>query len=678
MRRIFCSSVPVAGAIFTGLAFLGVTTTVNAATLTVTPSSVSNYYTGPITLQITGLTNTEPVLVQRFLDANSNGVVDAGEPLVQSFRLTEGQVTGFGGVRDINVPGDDDGATNSQIQCDLKFSNSAELARMVGSYVIRASSPSGRFSPVTQSLTVTQSAFAQRVTGQITSSSVGVPYAGVALLVQSGNNMEFVEGIWSDASGNFSLNCPVGEYVMISSASGYVFDMSAASPIDVTASQVVTQNVSLTIATTTLAGSVRDIANSNGIPGVQFFLESDGNNLAIAFSDTNGVISVPVVADNWKIDISDFSLKQSGYLRIQNKVHGDTSTGAVNNVSFQLPRETALIYGYVKDQTNAPIAGFTMNCNSSNNVYDVSATTDGIGYYVCGVQSGFWFIGPDNSVTNYNLNGTNVNVLDGQAVLVNLTARQTTAHLRGTIQDGLGSPLANITLVVQPSPVTNNNSSAYPSTDGSGHFDVAVSGGNWNIALECTDASSRDYVNVNNYNYAVTDGVDQNGLVLSFPAATAHISGTVVDSLGNPIPNVTLDANSGIYYPGCVSTDGSGHYQIGVLNGTWNVQVRDGDLNSFGYNIVNGQNVIVSGGNQSANFTAQPIPPVISQPRMVSGQFQFTLNGYNARQYRIEATTNFSSWINLGTNQPSNGTFLFSDPGTSSSVRRFYRASVAH
>src|SRR5512140_2320135 len=86
-----------------------------AATISITPSTVSNLYAGNITLQISGLTNGETVLVERFLDLNVNGAIDAGEPLVQSFRLTDGRVSSIGGVRNGNIPGDNDLATNSQI-----------------------------------------------------------------------------------------------------------------------------------------------------------------------------------------------------------------------------------------------------------------------------------------------------------------------------------------------------------------------------------------------------------------------------------------------------------------------------------------------------------------------------------------------------------------------------------
>src|ERR1035437_1846797 len=94
-----------------------------AVTFTVTPSAVSNTYSGFITLQIGGLTNTEKVVIQKFLDLNTNGVIDASDWLVQQFNLTDGQPgMAIGGIVNSNVPGDTD-TTAGQITATLNFHN---------------------------------------------------------------------------------------------------------------------------------------------------------------------------------------------------------------------------------------------------------------------------------------------------------------------------------------------------------------------------------------------------------------------------------------------------------------------------------------------------------------------------------------------------------------------------
>ena len=66
-----------------------------AAMFATTMALISNTYTGPITLQITGLTNGETVIIQKYIDLDANGVVDAGDILWQQFQLTDGQASVF-------------------------------------------------------------------------------------------------------------------------------------------------------------------------------------------------------------------------------------------------------------------------------------------------------------------------------------------------------------------------------------------------------------------------------------------------------------------------------------------------------------------------------------------------------------------------------------------------------
>ena len=82
-----------------------------AVTFSISPSTVSIAYSGTITLQVAGLTNTESVVIQKFLDANTNGTVDAADSLVQQFQLKDGQASVIRGVTNLNVPGDLDSAT---------------------------------------------------------------------------------------------------------------------------------------------------------------------------------------------------------------------------------------------------------------------------------------------------------------------------------------------------------------------------------------------------------------------------------------------------------------------------------------------------------------------------------------------------------------------------------------
>ena len=650
----------------------------SAAGLTVGPTSISNTYSGSITLQITGLTNGETVLVERFLDLNNSGSVDAGDLLVQSFKVTDGQVTAFGGIRDINVPGDDDSATNALIQTGLSFNSGPEFSRAAGQHLFRVSSPTGRFTPVVQPLTVTQASFAQRITGAVTSAGP-VPGAFVALLVQVGNDVRFVAGAQADASGNYSLNAAPGTYLMLTEKSGFVADFGTAPMVTLNSSQVITQNLTLIAGNQTISGRVTDVASGNGIPATQLFFQSSNNKFTFAFTDTNGNFSVSSVLDQWEVDVSDFSLSQAGYLRPQNKPQVDTTGGSVVGVSIQLAKETALIYGNLKNDTNAPLPGISLSGNDGNNQYQANATTDTNGNYAMGVTATSWFIGPDNSnpgLAGYIVQGTNVTLANGQAVLVNFVAQRSTAHLLGHVTDIGGSPISGLTLLAIP---PNGGSSASATTANDGSFDLGVFGGSWTIQLESGSAAQLNVIGPS-LNFNVTDGVNIANINYVVRQATAMISGVVTNNSGQPLANVNVSGFftvNGTNYSSNAQTDGTGHYQLVTFNGTWQVSLGCFDLNAQGYDCPNQQNVTVSGANATANFAVQAFSnarPTLTQPQWFPGQFQFQVSGESGRNYRIDATTNFLTWTTLTTNTAFGGSFFFSDSGAPGFNRRLYRA----
>src|SRR5438105_1032533 len=90
-----------------------------AVSFTITPSTISNTYSGFITLQATGLSSHETVVVQRYLDINSNGRVDSADWLILQFQLTDGQGPSvIGGATNTNVPFDRN-STNGLISIQL-------------------------------------------------------------------------------------------------------------------------------------------------------------------------------------------------------------------------------------------------------------------------------------------------------------------------------------------------------------------------------------------------------------------------------------------------------------------------------------------------------------------------------------------------------------------------------
>ena len=646
-----------------------------AVALTLNPSTISNTYAGSISMQITGLTNGETVRLERFIDANANATIDSGELLVQSFNVIDGRVAAFGGVRDTNVAGDEDGMANGQISTLFYLFASPEFGRGAGSYVFRLSSPTARFSPVTQPFTVTQTAYAQRITGTVTSGGSPVANADVALLIPVGEDIQFIAATLTDGAGNYSLNAAPGSYIVLAAKPGYVSDLSVAPMIALNSGQALVQNLTLTASTRTISGKVSDVASSNGIPGLQLFFQSDNNTLTFAFTDTNGDFTASVVSNQWKIDISDFSLSQTGYLRPQNKPRIDATTGNVTGVSIQLTRETALIYGYLRNDTNAPLPGISLSCNDNSNQYQAKATTDTNGYYLVGAIDGTWYVGPDNNnpaLAGYLVQGTNVTVSGGQAVQVNFKALRATAHLQGRITDTSGSPVSDLTILA----FSQNGGSSSATTAPDGLFDLGVFGGNWTVQLESSGAAQRSLIGPT-LTFNVTDGVNLSNINFVVRNVTAQINGFVRNSQAVGLANVLMHASAtiaGTNYNVNVQTDAGGNYQLGVINGTWLVGVDCFDLTNLGYGCPNEQTVVVNGANQTANFTAPaPAPAELSSPVLVSNnQFQFLYKGVAGQDYVFQYSATLTNWVTLYTTKALSDSFVVIDPSATTAYR-FYR-----
>ncbi len=197
-----------------------------AATFSVTPGAAGNTYTGSITLQAGGLSTGGTVLVRKYLDANGNGKIDAGDILYQEFELTDGQASLFHDgtmlVTNLDVPGDLD-TIPGRITATFGLAAGGFEQTIVGNYLFKLSSPSGAFAPLTNSFAVTNSPFAQSVTGVVKASGTNLPGAVVLLFQPSnGNNMNPQAGALVDNSGKYTLSAPAGDYVLTALKNGFI------------------------------------------------------------------------------------------------------------------------------------------------------------------------------------------------------------------------------------------------------------------------------------------------------------------------------------------------------------------------------------------------------------------------------------------------------------------------
>ena len=472
-----------------------------AVTFTNTPSAVSNTYNGTITLQIGGLTNTEKVVVQKFLDLNTNGVIDGNDWLVQQFTLQDGTNCVIGGVTNFNVPGDLN-ATTGAITATLNFQNGDFVQNIVGKYLFKLSSPAGHFAPLTNQFAVTNFPFPQKFTGNVVSNSTSTTLSNAIVLLfpppfpgENGPSGGPLAGVVANKAGSYTIPAPAGTYLLAAFRSNYLANFAAAPVVTLGASQTVTTNLTLTNATSSIAGKFVDASNQAvGLPGVMVSAMSTNNLLAIAFTDTNGNFNIPATAGTWSVKMDDRGLVL-GYLRLYNKTNVAAGT---TGVTLDFPKATALIYGSVKDNLGNPFVTLDVysDDHAGSGQYETDGYTDTNGNYVVGVlgvgTADSWYVVANDAgqITNYVFSepaidqngGTNISA--GQAVQANITGILATNTIRGNVKCS-GTNIVGVGVWASATINGLFYETLGNNTDTNGNYSINVANGTWNVEVNC-------------------------------------------------------------------------------------------------------------------------------------------------------------------------------------------------
>ncbi len=605
-------------------------TTQAAVTFSVTPSAVSNTYTGFITFQIGGLNSNETVVVQEFVDLNTNGVIDAGDWLVQQFQLTDGQPgMVIGGIVNSNVPGDTT-PTNGAITAQMSIlTRGPGMSSFAGQYLYKLSSPSGRFAPVTNLFSITNLPYSQSITGNVVCSGSNVPNALVMAFSGPVFNSSPIAGTMGNNAGGYSLPLPPGTYALIAVKSSFVANLGTAPTVVVGSGAKANTNLTLSATTCSISGKMVDATNASvGLPGIWMFPQSTNSLIAVGITDTNGNFTARATASQWKVSCNDDQLPALGYVRVQDRPEVDTTTGSVANVTIELPKATALFYGSVKDNLGSPMVGIDVEGYDSNNQYDSTGYTDANGNYAAAALGGLgddsWQlqISSDSSPANYIFSfpsfsqngGTNLAV--GQAVQCSFVGLVTTEHITGYVTNAVtGQGIANVGV---PAWATINGVQfmAYARTDNNGFYSNNVANGTWNVDVNCGDCSDclgSQYLCPNGQTVTIANKNGTANFAALLP--TSQIDGYVKDNGNNPIANVGVYAympTGGGNGPGPgATTDGNGYYSFYVANGGWNVGLNccgNNALSPLGYLCVGEQSTTVNNSTNVVNFTVPHAP----------------------------------------------------------------------
>ncbi|HEY1718482.1 MAG TPA: Ig domain-containing protein [Verrucomicrobiae bacterium] len=534
-----------------------------AVTFTVTPNVVSNTYIGPITMLISNIPAGGTVVIQKFADLNSNGVIDAGDVLVQQFNLTDNQAgMVIGGVTNFFVPFDYNSTTGT-ITGILAFPAGDFSQKIIGQYLFKLSSSSGQ---LTNTFNVTNFPYAQKITGTVTNNGANVPDASVILFPasQGGDNGPGtpVAGTVANSSGVYNVQVPPGSYVPMAFKSNYVANYLASPVLTLTNGQTITTNLALTIATSRISGQIIDATNSNiGLPGV--FMPAINNGLiAIGFTDTNGSFNIPVTSGQWQIGSSDEGLIVHGYVGYHDGTNVNASTTGIVGPFY---KANALFYGTVKDGSGNPLQGIPIQAqdqpnNGDDGEFDTDGYEDANGNYVVAALGGVtgsgdpWVVSVDNQseFPNYifsqsalEQNG-GTNLAAGQAVLQNFTVLVATNHITGNVQFN-GTNVVGVQVDAYAT-VNDNSYQAQADTDANGNYSLNVANGNWNVEVYdcgCDDDDSLNNILGNgNYQDPDSQNVTINNTNATGVDFTIQSCGGVQITTTSPLP----DGTNGVSY----------------------------------------------------------------------------------------------------------------------------------
>lgn len=584
-----------------------------AATFAISPSNVSNTDTGNMTLNIGGLTNGETVVVQRFADVNTNGFIDAADWLIQQYRLTDGYANMVGGVTNINIPHDvtpADGAITSP----QSLLTAGIAPRFVGKYLYKLSSPTGRFTPITNLFTITNFSFGQSVSGSVRSSGTNVPYAGVLVFTPDprGEGLgQPIAGTFANAAGLYSIQVPVGTYLVWAFQNGYVADLSTSPLLTLGAGRAISTNLNLVPGTRTISGRVVDAGNpAIGLPGILSAWNSSAGQLGVHFTDTNGYFNSAVTSGDWRFGGDGAPFAVLGYLEYEDWPGVSTTTGSVAGVTLAVPKGTALFHGTVKDGLGQPLPGVFLNGihNNWSGPYSSSGTTDQSGRYALTVNAGTWAVEVDDANPEYSYlfspsRSANVTFSSGQAVQQDFTALLATNRITGWVRLTNGTPLAGLGLWAQAN-IGGKDYLTWTRTDAAGYYALPVANAVWFVGINCYDGddSLDSVLGSGNYqcpeNQTVT--IANNNGVAQFtvqPPEPLHITTTTlpdgrVDSFyseqlaaagGQPayhwylpggtasLPPGTMNLSDDGILSGIPTTAGTYDFWVGVWDNTWSV-----------------------------------------------------------------------------------------------------------
>lgn len=449
--------------------------------ISLTPTDIMDDYQETVKVVINSLPAAgAEILAELLIDSNQNGIVDPGESVIQSFKVTDGTTS-----INPNVQGDEDGFADKTITTTLNYFNTHDWPHAPGAYVFRVTAESGSaYAP----LVVHAVSRTQTVSGSVSDGTTPLPGATIKLVDKWGRDMAYVI---ADFAGHYVINVrESGEYYAVPSAMGHVFDKSSSSLLVLGPGQAVTgHDLTMAAGTYHVTGIVKDASTSAGIGGV-WVLAEDPQYVGGTLTNEDGSYDVLLPSGQYNIASPGNSLQNpsyQGYVGYGLRKTSVTVAGNGTATDIVLPRSDVLACGRVVDNIGSGVPGLSVQGKipSSVNTDEPTAiaVTNGAGDYCLGLYSADnWDLSLMTDAAQISgymgsmIKGfsTSVGPLSGNTINVNAV----NSWITGSVKNSSNAPLSEIDVKVRN---TDSTILTEGKTASDGTYRLGVFEGTWYV-----------------------------------------------------------------------------------------------------------------------------------------------------------------------------------------------------
>lgn len=393
--------------------------------------------------------------------------------------------------------------------------------------------------------------------------------------VQQGNS--------SDQNGKYRIGgLAAGTYTLEVNPPQEMTDVVRPDPVSVTITgSLQTRNITLSTAKKFASGTVK---KSDGTPVACAQVNANlrgGSGWANARTDSSGSFTLTLKPGAWNIRVersNSFDCPAADWIYLDPDAvveFGNESGTETQTVNFTVQKATAVITGTVKKLDGTLVTNGNVNANSQTpdgRNRNANAQIQSDGTYRIALVGGSYDL---NVWTNDNrlfTRNQKVTVADHQTLTVNFAMKQKLAHIKGTVTDKAGNPLANIQL--------NGNLDCGPqgcaawsntTTAADGTYDMAATAGQWFINFDSGRGQAYVYDGPQQDVYVETETSSVTGVNFALTYADVTVKGKIVDETGKPF----AEFPGWVFVRPLTVTAGNGMREYGgsVNQGTFNFRI---------------------------------------------------------------------------------------------------------